>query len=94
MWKLKGKIVQIRRSLQMIVPLKLRNDFNDNSNNNNKNHNNDDGENNNVNNDSLNLCDDLDDFLHKTDLSENRKSKWVAAINAGNMHRLNDENFE
>lgn len=59
----------------MIVPLKLRNDFNDNSNNNNKNHNNDDGENNNVNNDSLNLCDDLDDLLHKTDLSENRKSK-------------------
>ena len=75
--ELKGKLEKIRRSLQIIVPLELRNDFNNNSDDNDKNNNNDDNEN------SLNLLvDDLDDLLDKTDLSENRKSKRVAAINA------------
>lgn len=55
----------------MIAPLKLHNDFNDNSGNNNKTYNNDAGEDNNVNNGSLNPRDSLDDLLNKTGLSEN-----------------------
>ena len=37
--KLKGKIEKIRGLLQMIVPLELRNDINDNGDNNDKNDN-------------------------------------------------------
>ena len=59
--KLNGKIEKIRIPFQMIVPLELRSDFNDN---NDKNDNNND-ENDNVNIDSLNPRDDLDDFLDK-----------------------------
>ena len=70
------------------------NDFNDNRDNNNNNDNNDDDKNNNVYSVSLNLRDDLDDLLDKTDSSENRKSKQVAAINADIIRRLNDENFK
>lgn len=55
----------------MIAPLKLHNDFNDNSGNNNKIYNNDAGEDDNVNNGSLNPRDSLDDLLNKTGLSEN-----------------------
>ena len=43
--------------------------------------------NDNVNSDSLNPRDDLDDLLDKIDLSENRKSKRVAAINADIIRR-------
>ena len=78
----------------MIVPLELRNDFSDNSDDNDKNDDNDDDGNDNVNSDSLNPRDDLDDLLNKTDLSEKRKSKRVAAINANFIRRLNDENFK
>ena len=70
--KLKGKIVKIRRPLQMIVPLELRNDFNNNSDNNNKSDNNNDDKNDNVSSDSLNRRDNLDDLLDKTSLSEER----------------------
>ena len=84
----------IIRPLQMIVPLELRNDFNDNDDNNDKNDNNDDAENDNVNIDSLNPRNDLDDLLDKTNLGKKRKSKRVAAINADIIHRLNDENFK
>ena len=81
--KLKGKLVKTTRPFQTIVTLWLRNDFNDNGNNsnNNKNDNNDD-KNDNINSHSLNPCDNLDDLLGKTYLSEKRKSKQVAAINA------------
>ena len=65
-----------------------------NNDNSDKNDNNDDDENDNVNSDSLNPRDDLDHLLDKSDLSENRKSKRVAAINADIIHRLNDENFK
>ena len=53
-------------SKKQIAPLKLHNDFNDNSGNNNKTYNNDAGEDDNVNNDSLNPRDSLDDLLDKT----------------------------
>ena len=92
--KLKGKMERIRRPLQMIVPFKLRNNFNNNGDNNDKNDNNDDDENDNVNIDSLNPRNDLDDLLDKTNLGEKRKSKRVAAINADIIRRLNDENFK
>ena len=52
--KLKGKMEKIRRPLQMIVRLELRNDFNDNGDKNDKNDNKDDDKNDNVNIDSLN----------------------------------------
>ena len=78
----------------MIVPLKFHNDFNDNSDNSNEGCNNKDDKNNNVNSHNLNPCDNLDDLLYKTDLSKSKKSKWVAAINANIIHRLNDENFK
>ena len=65
-------------TLQLVVPLELRNNFNNNSDNNDKNGNNEDGENDNVNSDSLNPHDDLVDLLDKTDLSKKRKSKRVA----------------
>ena len=45
---------KIRRPLQMIVRLELRNDFNDNGDNNDKNDNKDDDKNDNANIDSLN----------------------------------------
>ena len=77
----------------MIVLLELRNDFNHNSDNYDKNDNNDDDENDNVNIDSLNPRDGLYDLLDKTDLSEKRKSKRIAAINADITRRLIDENF-
>ena len=86
--KLKGKIEKIKRSIQMIVRLLLRNNFNDNSDNN------DDNENDNINSDSLNPRDDLDDLLDKTDLDEKRISRRVPAINADIIRRLNDENFK
>ena len=92
--KLKEKTIKIRRPLQMIVPLELRNDFNDNRDNSDKHHNNDNDENDNVNSDNLNRRNNLDDLLDKTDLRENRKSKRIAAINADIIRRLNDENFE
>ena len=92
--KLKGKMERIRRPLQMIVPFKLRNNFNNNGDNNDKNDNNDDDENDNVNIDSLNLRNGLDDLLDKTNLGEKRKSKRVATINADIIRRLNDENFK
>ena len=85
---------KIRRPLQMIVPLELRNDFNGNGDNNDNNDNNDDDENDNVNIDSLNPRNDLDALLDKTNLGEKRKSKRVAAINADIIRRLNDENFK
>ena len=92
--KLKGKIEKIR-PFQMIVPLELRNDFNNNSDNNDENDNNDDDENDNVTSDSLNPRDDLDDLIDKTDLSEKRKSKRVAnAINADIIRSLNEGNFK
>ena len=65
-------------TLQLVVPLELRNNFNNNSDNNDKNDNNEDGENDNVNSDSLNPHDDLVDLLDKTNLSKKRKSKRVA----------------
>ena len=71
---------KIRGLLQMVVPLELRNDFNDNGDNKDKNDKNDDGENDNVNIDSLNPRNDLDDLLDKTNLGEKRKSKRVAAL--------------
>ena len=46
------------------------------------NDNNDDDENDNVNRNSWNPCDNLVDLLDKTDLTENKKSTQVAAINA------------
>ena len=82
------------RPLQMIIPLELRNNFNDNGDNNDNNDNNDDDENDNVNIDSLNPRNDLDDLLDKTNLGKKRKSKRVAAINADIIRRLNDENFK
>ena len=82
------------RPLQMIIPLELRNNFNDNGDNNDNNDNNDDDENDNVNIDSLNPRNDLDALLDKTNLGEKRKSKRVAAINADIIRRLNDENFK
>ena len=85
---------KIGRPLQMIVPLELRNYFNDNGNNNDENDKNDDDENNNVNIDSLNPRNDLEDLLDKTNLGEKRKSKRVTAINADIIRRLNDENFK
>ena len=85
---------KIRRPLQMIVPLELRNDFDNNGDYNDKNDNNDDDENDDVNIDSLNPCNDLNDLLDKTDLGEKRKSKRVAAINVEIIPRLNDENFK
>ena len=78
----------------MIVPLELRNDFNDNSDDSDKNDNNDDDENDNVNFDILNPREDLDDLLDKTDFIEKRKTKRVAAINADIIRRLNDKNFK
>ena len=78
----------------MIVPLELRKDFNDNGDNNDKNDNNDDNENDNVNINSLNLRNNLDDLLDKTNLSKKRKSKRLAAINADIMRKLNNENFK
>ena len=78
----------------MIVPLGLRNNFNNNSDNNDKNDNNDNDENDNVNIDCLNPRNDLHDSLDKTNLSEKRKSKRVAAINTDIIRRLNDENFK
>ena len=63
-------------------------------NDNDKNDNNDDDKNDNVNSHSLNPRDDLGYLLDKSDLSENRKSKRVAANNADIIHRLNDENFK
>ena len=92
--KLKGKIEKIRRPLQMIVLLELRNDFNDNSDNNDKNDSNDDDESDKVNSDSLSQRDNFDDLLNKTDLSEKRKFKRVVAINADIIRKLNDENFK
>ena len=92
--KLKGKMEKIRRPLHMIVPLELRNDFNDNGDNNDENDNNDDDENGNINIHSLNPHNDLDDLLDKNNLGEKRKSKRVAAINADIIRRLNDENFK
>ena len=65
--KLKGKMEKIRRSLQIIAPLALRNNNGDN---NDKNENNDDDENDNVNIDSLNPRNDLDDLLGKTNLTK------------------------
>ena len=85
---------KIRRHLQMIVPLELRKDFNDNGDNNDKNDNNDDDENDNVNINSLSLRNNLDDLLDKTNLSKKRKSKRLAAINADIMRKLNNENFK
>ena len=85
--KLKGKMEKIRRPLQMIVPLELCNDFNDNGDNNDKNYNNDDYENDNVNINSLNPSNDLDNLLDKTNLGEKRKSTRVAAINADIIRR-------
>ena len=72
--------------------MKLRSDFN-NISDNNKNDSNDD-ENDNIISDSLNPREDFDDLLDKTDLSEIRKFKRVAAINAEIIRRLNDENFK
>ena len=85
---------KIRSPLQMIVPLELRNGFNDNGDNKDKNYNNDDDENDNANIDSLNPRNNLDDLLDKTNLGEKRKSKRVAVINAIIIHRLNYENFK
>ena len=85
---------KIRRPLQMIVPLELRNDFNDNDDNNDKNDNNDDDEKDNVNIDNFNPRNNLDDLLDKTNLGKKRKSKRVAAINVDIIRRLNDENFK
>ena len=73
--------------------MKLRSDFN-NISDNNKNDSNDDDENGNIISDSLNPREDFDDLLDKTDLSEIRKFKRVAAINAEIIRRLNDENFK
>ena len=73
--------------------MKLRSDFN-NISDNNKNDRNDDDENVNIISDSLNPREDFDDLLDKTDLSEIRKFKRVAAINAEIIRRLNDENFK
>ena len=73
--------------------MKLRSDFN-NISDNNKNDSNDDDENVNIISDSLNPREDFDDLLDKTDLSEIRKFKRVAAINAEIIRRLNDENFK
>ena len=92
--KLKGKMEKIRRPLQMIVPLELRNDFNDSGDNNYNNDNNDDDENDNANIDSVNPRNDLDALLDKTNLGDRRKSKRVAAINADIIRRLNNENFK
>ena len=66
--KLKGKIIKIRTPSQVVVPLELRNDFNDNSDNNDKYDNNDDGANNSVNRHSMNPRGDLNNLLDKTDL--------------------------
>ena len=66
----------------MVVPLELNNNFNNNSDNNDMNDNNDDDENDNVNSNSWNPCDNFADLLDKTDLTENKKSTQVAAINA------------
>ena len=84
--KSKGKLLKIRRPLQMIVPLEICNDFNDNNDKND----NDDRENDNVSSDNLNPRDDLDDLLDKTDLNENRKSKRIAAINADIIRRVSN----
>ena len=73
--------------------MKLRSDFN-NISDNNKNDSNDDDANVNIISDSLNPREDFDDLLDKTDLSEIRKFKRVAAINAEIIRRLNDENFK
>ena len=70
-------MLKIRRPLQVIVPLELRNDFSDNSDNIDRSDNNDDGQNYNFNSNSLNPR----DLLKKTDLSEKKKFKKVAAMN-------------
>ena len=92
--EIKRKTEKIRRPLQMIVLLELRNDFNDNGDNNDKNDNIDDDENDNVNIDSLNPRNDLDDLLDPTNLGKNRKSKRIAAVNADIIRKLNDKNFK
>ena len=64
--KLKGEIIKIRKPLQIIVPLKLRNDKYDN---------NDNDESDNVNSHRLDRRGDLDDLPNKTDLRRYDKIK-------------------
>ena len=82
--------MKIRRPLQVIVPLELRNNFSDNSDNIDRSDNNDDDENYNFNSDSLNPR----DLLKKTDLSEKKKSKKVAAMNVDIILQIIATGFE
>ena len=82
------KVIKIRRPIQMIIPLEVRNEINDNNDDSDKNDNN--NENDDINYDNLNQRDDLDDLHDKIDFQENRKSKRIAAINADIIRRLND----
>ena len=74
----------------MIVPLELRNNFSDNSDNIDRSDNNDDDENYNFNSDSLNPR----DLPKKTDLSEKKKSKKVAAMNVDIILQIIATGFE